>query len=235
MFFWQIYRDQLLPVADIVTPNLKASTLLHGIKLQTVSDMCAAAKSIHNMGPRRLCFIEWPVKTTRAKGGDVPASSYAFDIFFDGMEFYELCKRFTDVASFQGNMILKLANFLQAAKRCLEVFRSHGVPLLINDHIDIALACDADGVHVEQAHEAWVNGADYIGSGGVYSTNTKANNITIGLDGLKTVCLASKLPVVAIRGIGPSNAHAVMELGLENLKGVAVVSALFDRECISSE
>ncbi|KAL1828330.1 hypothetical protein DCAR_0207536 [Daucus carota subsp. sativus] len=358
------FRDQLLPMADIATPNLKeASALLGGIRLQTVSDMRSAAKSIHNnMGPRNVLI----------KGGDLPASSDAVDIFFDGVEFYELrssriqtrnshgtgctlasciaaelakgsqmlpavrvakhyvetaldyskdilignglqgpfdhlCKlkrnirnsskpqRFdpddlllyavtdsrmnnkwgrsiTDSvrAAIEGGATIvqlrekdiETSNFLEAAKKSLEVCRSHGVPLLINDRIDIALACDADGVHVgqsdmpvhvarsllgpekiigvscktpEQAHQAWVNGADYIGSGGVYSTNTKANNITIGLDGLKTVCLASKLPVVAIGGIGPSNVRAVMELGLENLKGVAVVSALFDRECIASE
>ena len=87
----------------------------------------------------------------------------------------------------------------------------------------------------EQAQQAWVDGADYIGCGGVYPTNTKENNITVGLDGLKTVCIASKLPVVAIGGIGVSNARAVMEIGIPNLKGVAVVSALFDRECVLTE
>lgn len=144
----------------------------------------------------------------------------------------------------------------------MEVCRFHGVPLLINDRVDVALACDADGVHVgqsdmparvartllgpdkiigvscktqEQAHRAWIDGADYVGCGGVYPTNTKANNRTIGLDGLKAVCLASKLPVVAIGGIGLSNAGAVMETGAPNLKGVAVISALFDREYIAEE
>ena len=133
---------------------------------------------------------------------------------------------------------------------------------MINDRIDVALACDADGVHVgqsdmparvarrllgpekiigvscktpEQAQKAWIDGADYIGSGGVFPTNTKGNNLTIGLDGLKTVCLASKLPVVAIGGINASNARQVMEIGVPNLKGVAVVSALFDRECVLTE
>lgn len=136
------------------------------------------------------------------------------------------------------------------------------MPLLINDRIDIALASGADGVHVgqsdmpahvarsllgpdkiigvscktpEQAHRAWIEGADYIGCGGVYPTNTKENNRTIGLDGLKSVCLSSRLPVVAIGGIGISNAEAVMALGIPNLNGVAVVSALFDRECIATE
>lgn len=153
-------------------------------------------------------------------------------------------------------------DFLEAAKVCLEICHSYGVPLLINDRIDVALACDADGVHVgqsdmparlartllgpekiigvscktpEQAHQAWIDGADYIGCGGVYPTNTKANNRTIGLEGLKEVCLASTLPVVAIGGIGLSNAREVMKLGAPNLNGVAVVSALFDRECILTE
>ncbi|KAE9591901.1 putative transferase [Lupinus albus] len=152
-------------------------------------------------------------------------------------------------------------DFVDAAKVCLEICHSFRVPLLINDRIDVALACNADGVHVgqsdmpthlarsllgpekiigvscktpEQAEQAWIDGADYIGCGGVYPTNTKANNRTIGLDGLREVCQASKLPVVAIGGIGLSNAGAVME-SVPNLKGVAVVSALFDRECVLSE
>lgn len=151
---------------------------------------------------------------------------------------------------------------MDSAEASLKICRSYGVPLLINDRIDVALACDADGVHVgqsympahvartllgpnkiigvscktpEQAEQAWIDGADYIGSGGVYPTTTKEDNSTIGLDGLKKVCLASKLPVVAIGGIGLSNARSVMEIGMPNLKGVAVVSALFDRECILTE
>lgn len=156
----------------------------------------------------------------------------------------------------------KTRDFLEAAKSCLNICHAHGVPLLINDRIDIALACDADGVHIgqsdipthvvrsllgpdkiigvscktpEQAEQAWLDGADYIGCGGVYPTNTKANNLTIGLNGLKRVCLASKLPVVAIGGINHTNAAAVMEIGVPNLKGVAVVSALFDRQCVLEE
>ncbi|CAH8355358.1 unnamed protein product [Eruca vesicaria subsp. sativa] len=152
--------------------------------------------------------------------------------------------------------------FLEEAKSCVEICRSNGVCLLINDRVDIALACDADGVHVgqsdmpvdlvrsllgpdkiigvsckteEQAHQAWKDGADYIGSGGVFPTNTKANNRTIGLDGLKEVCKASKLPVVAIGGIGISNAESVMRIDEPNLKGVAVVSALFDQQCVLTQ
>lgn len=156
---------------------------------------------------------------------------------------------------------METRDFLEAAKECVPLCHSYGVSLLINDRVDIALACDADGVHVgqsdmplsvvrsllgpekiigvscktpEQAYQAWIDGADYIGCGGVFPTNTKANNQTIGLDGLKAVCSASKLPVVAIGGINMSNASSVMEIDAPNLAGVAVVSALFDTECVSS-
>ncbi|KAH9308083.1 hypothetical protein KI387_035994, partial [Taxus chinensis] len=151
---------------------------------------------------------------------------------------------------------------IDAAEECLKVSRSYRVPLLINDRIDVALACNADGVHLgqsdmpvksarallgpnkiigascktpEQAQKAWEEGADYIGSGGVYPTNTKKNNQTIGLSGLQRVCESSLLPVVAIGGINAENAHEVMELHLSKLKGVAVVSCLFDRESIFEE
>ncbi|KAK8698978.1 hypothetical protein V6N13_115077 [Hibiscus sabdariffa] len=357
------FREVLLPMADIITPNLKeASALLNGMQLETVDDMRSAARLLHNMGPKNVLV----------KGGDLPDSSDAVDILYDGLNFYELrsprirtrnthgtgcslasciaaelakgypvvsavkvAKRYVETAlgyskeigignGPQGpfDHLLRLKShsqdchrqrpfspsdlflyavtdsrmnkrwgrsiadavkaaidggativqlrekdaetkdFLESAKACLRICRSHGVPLLINDRVDVAIACDADGVHVgqsdmpahvartllgpekiigvscktpEQAQQAWVDGADYIGCGGVYPTNTKENNTTVGLDGLKTVCTASKLPVVAIGGIGVSNAGAVMEIGVPNLKGVAVVSALFDRESILTE
>ncbi|XP_010246307.1 PREDICTED: thiamine biosynthetic bifunctional enzyme TH1, chloroplastic isoform X1 [Nelumbo nucifera] len=356
-----VFREELLPMADIVTPNLKeASALLGGVQLETVSDMYSAAKSIQSLGPRNVLV----------KGGDLPASKDAVDIFFDGEHFHELrasriktcnthgtgctlasciaaelakgssmlpavkvAKRFVEVAldyskdiiignGFQGpfDHLFKLSrvcnsckgqrfkpsdlflyavtdsgmnkkwghsitdvvkaaieggativqlrekvaetrDFFKTAEECLEMCRSYGVPLLINDRVDVALAIDADGVHIgqsdmparvarillgpekiigvscktpEQAEQAWLDGADYIGCGGVFPTTTKENNLTIGLEGLKTVCLASKLPVVAIGGIGVGNAHSVMKIGIPSLKGVAVVSALFDRECVTT-
>lgn len=108
---------------------------------------------------------------------------------------------------------------------------AHVVRRLLGPEKIIGVSCKTP----EQAQKAWIDGADYIGSGGVYPTNTKANNRTIGLDGLKTVCLASKLPVVAIGGINASNAREVMGIGVSSLKGVALVSALFDRECVLTE
>ncbi|WCJ18360.1 Hydroxymethylpyrimidine/phosphomethylpyrimidine kinase [Euphorbia peplus] len=324
------FREYLLPMADIVTPNIKeASALLDGMLLETVADMRSAAKLIHAIGPRSVLV----------KGGDLPDSTDAVDVFFDGNAYHELrssriktrnthgtgctlasciaaelakgSSMFSAVKAAKcyvetaleyskdivigngpqdsrmnrkwgrpmvnavkaalegGATIIQLREkdaetkeFLETAKACLEICHSHGVPLLINDRIDVAMACDADGVHVgqsdipasivrallgpekiigvscktpEQAQQAWIDGADYIGCGGVFPTNTKANNITVGLDGLKVVCAASKLPVVAIGGIKASNAGSVMEIGVSNLKGVAVVSGLFDQESVVDE
>ncbi|KAL2641906.1 hypothetical protein R1flu_009493 [Riccia fluitans] len=148
-------------------------------------------------------------------------------------------------------------DFLQEAEASLKVAREYGIPLVINDRLDIALACDADGVHLgqsdlpvsrarailgpnkiigvscktpEQAQRAWEEGADYIGSGGVYPTNTKQNNKTIGVEGLRKVCESSPLPVVAIGGIKDHNVQEVMASPRpKQLRGVAVVSGLFNQ------
>ena len=146
---------------------------------------------------------------------------------------------------------------MQAAESAVGIARAAGVPLVINDRVDIALAVDADGVHVgqsdmpvkmvrrllgpekiigvsckteEQALQAWEDGADYIGVGGVYPTSTKAGNLTIGLEGLRAVCEKSRVPVVAIGGISSHNGAIVLEYGAGTaLAGVAVVSAIFDQ------
>jgi hydroxymethylpyrimidine kinase/phosphomethylpyrimidine kinase/thiamine-phosphate diphosphorylase len=145
---------------------------------------------------------------------------------------------------------------------CVAFARKRGVPIVINDRLDIAMACDADGVHlgqqdipvsrarailgphkiigascktVEQAQRAFQDGADYIGCGGVYPTTTKQNNPTLGIQGLHVVCKGSPLPVVAIGGINASNAKDIFVPRPPKLCGVAVVSALFDRADVMAE
>eukprot|EP00249_Psilotum_nudum_P006949 c20185_g1_i1 orf=258-1892(+) len=151
--------------------------------------------------------------------------------------------------------------FLKEALACVKVAHEYGVPLLINDRLDIAMACNADGVHLgqcdvpvkhardllgsqkiigascrtpEEVKEAWKDGADYVGAGSVYPSTTKKDNMTIGLNGLWSVCEESPLPVVAIGGINMINVAEVMQARLPNLYGVAVVSALFDVPNVSA-
>jgi thiamine-phosphate diphosphorylase len=132
-----------------------------------------------------------------------------------------------------------------------------GTPLIINDRLDIALAVRADGVHLGQddlplkearriagagfiigvsAHNpqealaAERDGADYLGSGAVFPTGTKADiSGVIGVEGLAAVCAAVKIPVIGIGGIGPHNAAEVIKAGAA---GAAVISAILSRDDI---
>lgn len=141
--------------------------------------------------------------------------------------------------------------FLEEAEALLKVTRRFGIPLIINDRLDIALAVGAEGVHVgqedvpcrvarrllgpdkiigvsasniEEARQAEADGADYLGVGAVFPTGTKADaGEAIGLAALKAIRAAVRIPVVAIGGINAQNAAAVAATGVD---GLAVVSAI---------
>ncbi|WP_461810693.1 thiamine phosphate synthase [Faecalimonas sp.] len=150
--------------------------------------------------------------------------------------------------------------FLSEALAIKQLCQKYRVPLLINDNVDIAVRCDADGVHVgqcdmevgkvrsllgddkiigvsartmEQALEAEEAGADYLGVGAVFSTKTKLDANTISHKTLREICNAVKIPVVAIGGINKEN---ILELSGSGVAGVALVSAIFgaidiEKEC----
>ncbi|NNE45302.1 MAG: thiamine phosphate synthase [Rhodothermales bacterium] len=135
----------------------------------------------------------------------------------------------------------------------LAVARCHasGVPMIVNDRVDVALAIEADGVHlgqddlpvhiarrilgddaivggtattVEQARRAEAEGATYVGFGPVYSTQSKANPASVkGLTGLEAVCSAISIPVIAIAGITADRTAEVIGAGAY---GVAVMTAV---------
>lgn len=128
------------------------------------------------------------------------------------------------------------------------------VPFVVNDSVEIAMECDADGVHVgqsdikgrdiramigvdkilgisagtvEEAVAAEKAGADYIGVGAVFGTSTKKNARTMSMELLKEICESVSIPVVAIGGIGMKNIDQLAGSGVD---GVAVVSAIFAAE-----
>ncbi|XCP83681.1 thiamine phosphate synthase [Roseburia hominis] len=146
---------------------------------------------------------------------------------------------------------LNEAEFLAEARQVKELCRKYQVPFLINDNVDIALAADADGVHVgqsdmkvsdvraklgpdkiigvsartvKQARLAEKMGADYLGVGAVFSTGSKADAVEVSHETLKAICKAVSIPVIAIGGIGKQN---VMQLAGNGICGIAVISALF--------
>ena len=140
--------------------------------------------------------------------------------------------------------------FFEMAKRIKAITDRYRVPLIINDRIDIALAVDAAGVHlgqedipakearrimgeekvigvsartVELARKAVEDGADYLGVGAMFATNTKGNAKVIGKEKLKEIRAAVSIPIVAIGGINHSNAAQLVDTGIN---GLAVVSSV---------
>ncbi len=145
--------------------------------------------------------------------------------------------------------------FLELACRVKEITTHYHIPLIINDRLDIALAIDADGLHIgqddlpmikakelfpnkiigvsvstlEEALVAQQQGADYVGVGAVFSTPTKTDAADVSLDQLGLIKKSVHIPVVAIGGINEINLRQVMAKGID---GVAVVSAILAKENI---
>ena len=140
--------------------------------------------------------------------------------------------------------------FLEEAKVIKELCDEYKVPFVINDNVDIALAMNADGVHVgqsdmeagdvrvklgpdkiigvsaqtvEQAVLAEKRGADYLGVGAVFPTGSKDDAIEVSHETLKAICEAVSIPVIAIGGITRDN---VKELAGSGICGIAVISGI---------
>lgn len=142
-------------------------------------------------------------------------------------------------------------HFLEEAKQIKKLCAKYNVPFVINDNVEIALEMDADGVHVgqsdmeagdvraklgpdkiigvsaqtvEQALLAQERGADYLGVGAVFHTDSKADAADVDHETLKAICEAVDIPVIAIGGISKDN---VGELAGSGICGIAVISAIF--------
>lgn len=141
--------------------------------------------------------------------------------------------------------------FLEEAEQIKALCKSYQVSFIVNDYVDLAIKCGADGIHVgqqdmsakkvrekigeqmilgvsvrtvEQAIWAEKNGADYLGVGAVFSTSTKLDAKPVAHQVLKEICEVVHIPVVAIGGITKEN---MMQLKGTGVQGVALVSAIF--------
>lgn len=149
--------------------------------------------------------------------------------------------------------------FLAEAVSIAALCRQYGVPFFINDNVEIAVKCHADGIHVgqedmaasqvrervgddmmigvsvhtvQEALDAVKAGADCLGVGAMFSTSTKADADVLPMSVLKDICDAVDIPVVAIGGIGK---HNIGQLAGTGVDGVALVSAIFSADDIESE
>ena len=140
--------------------------------------------------------------------------------------------------------------YLELAQKVHAIAQMYGVPLIIDDRLDIAMAIDAEGVHlgqsdmpihlarriwdpdkiigataktVPQALEAWQQGADYLGVGAIYPTTTKVKTILTSTDTLREICRAVPIPVNAIGGLNRENIAVLQGIPIA---GICAVSAI---------
>lgn len=148
--------------------------------------------------------------------------------------------------------------FLEEAREIKKLCNARKIPFVINDSVDIALAMDADGVHVgqsdmeagdvreklgpdkiigvsaqtvEQAKLAEAHGADYLGVGAVFATGSKDDAVEVGPRTLRDICQAVSIPVIAIGGISKEN---VSQLTGSGICGIAVISAIFAQKDVKA-
>ena len=149
--------------------------------------------------------------------------------------------------------------FLEKAIKLRELTRKYGAWFIINDRIDIALLCDADGVHVgqsdipaiearkilgnnriigvsartiEEAKEAELQGADYLGVGAIFPTSTKSDAKIVTMEQLRAIRESVSIPVIAIGGLTLGRVRLLKQY---NIDGYAVISAILKKDEIYEE
>lgn len=145
-------------------------------------------------------------------------------------------------------------DYLEKACKIHEITDRYQIPLIIDDRVDVAMACGAAGVHVgasdlpvaevrrllgpdkivgataktvEAAQKAYQDGADYLGVGAIYPTTTKVTTVLTKVSTLSAICKAVPIPVVAIGGLNLGNMDILKGSGAN---GIAVVSAIMKAE-----
>ena len=140
--------------------------------------------------------------------------------------------------------------YMDLAEKVHTLTKKYNVPLIIDDRVDVALAIDAEGVHVgqsdmpvsiarklmgddkivgattktvEQAVEAYAQGADYLGVGAIYQTTTKVKTVLTSTETLGNICSAVPIPVNAIGGLNKDNIDVIKGIPIA---GICVVSAI---------
>jgi len=141
-------------------------------------------------------------------------------------------------------------DYIELAAKVHEITKRYGVPLIIDDRVDVALAMDAEGVHVGAsdmpvatarklmgddrivgataktvpwAKEAYEQGADYLGVGAIYPTTTKVKTVLTSTDTLRDICHAVPIPANAIGGLNKDNIDVLAGIPIA---GICVVSAI---------
>lgn len=145
--------------------------------------------------------------------------------------------------------------YIELATKVHKLTKKYNVPLIVDDRLDVAMAIDAEGVHlgqsdmpirtarklfgenkiigattktVEQAKEAYEQSADYLGVGAIYPTTTKVKTILTSTETLDLICKAVPIPVNAIGGLNKDNIDILKGI---SISGICAVSAIMKADC----
>ncbi len=151
--------------------------------------------------------------------------------------------------------------YLSIAEKVHEITMRYDIPLIIDDRVDVALAVNAEGVHVgqsdmpvtiarklmgtdkivgataktvPQAVEAYEQGADYLGVGAIYPTTTKVKTVLTSVDTLKEIVKAVPIKVNAIGGLNKDNIHILKGSGIDGICAVSAIMKAAD-PCIAAK
>ncbi len=152
--------------------------------------------------------------------------------------------------------------YIYLAEQVHKLTLKYGIPLIIDDRADVALAVNAEGVHVgqsdmpvniarklmgsgkivgataktvEQAEEAYRNGADYLGVGAIYPTTTKVKTVLTSVDTLKEIVKAVPIKVNAIGGLNKDNIHVLKDTGISGICAVSAIMKADDPRAAADE
>ena len=149
--------------------------------------------------------------------------------------------------------------YIELAEKVHNLAKKYNIPLIVDDRVDVALAVGAEGVHlgqsdmpidiarkilgedviigataktVEQANEAYEQGADYLGVGAIYPTTTKVKTMLTSVETLRDICNSVPIPVNAIGGLNKGNIDILKDIPIS---GICVVSAIMKSDNPQSE
>ena len=152
--------------------------------------------------------------------------------------------------------------YLNLAEKVHEITQRYDIPLIIDDRVDVALAVNAEGVHVgqsdmpvavarklmgadkivgataktvPQALEAYEQGADYLGVGAIYPTTTKVKTVLTSVDTLKEIVKAVPIKVNAIGGLNKDNIHVLKDSGIDGICAVSAIMKADDPKTAAEE
>ena len=201
--------------------------------------------------------MDVPVLATRHQAPQLTAARHAIRGFYAVVDREDLCAALLDGGAGVVQLRAKGAStrmLIDVGRRLREITRDRA-PFIVNDRCDVALLCDADGVHLgqddlplaaarllmgsrrigisthnlEQARAAARGGADYLGFGPVFPTATKERPDPVtGLEALRRVCAEVDIPVVAIGGITPANVADVVACGAAAAVSISTVLSAAD-------